>query len=631
MSLRVHLHALRGRADERLTFELQPALAERLGYADRNGMSAAERMMKHYFVNALEIGRVTRIFLARLEEENAKLSDRAPRALPKMLAKDETGRAINLRLHTNRIDFAKAAQARKNPVDLFRLFRASSKRPDIGFHPDALALVTECLPQVTKAVRRDEEITKLFLATLNEPKDPARVLRVMSETGLLGKFLPSFGQITGRIEYGLYRRFPLDEHIFRSIGMLAQLRTGALQEMHPIATGIVKRTKDATALSLTVLLHETRPSADPDDEALSEALVGRVVRRLGVDDELASRIAWVAARPYLLMRIAERRNLGQTRAIARFAEQVGDIESLELLLVLTVCRLRVISDTAWDAWTRTQVSALYFGARASIEGGEAGLIDWFRERGKATAQELARKLPGWSVKELEAFLETVSGELASALPTESLARVAELVAGARAGKLTSAVSAVVSEDVVEAIVYTRDRPGLLSNLAGAISESAGAVRSVHAMTGADGYVIDVFTIQFAEGVDGQSLTELARRVHPALLGVAKTPPKKPPVLSKRLGDRRAIFEVEPTVRLDLEASDDCLVVEAEGRDRPGLLYRLSSALAEIGVQIKSAHIATYGERAVDAFYLQDSPGYKITDKRRLQSIERRLLAVLAGD
>ena len=106
---------------------------------------------------------------------------------------------------------------------------------------------------------------------------------------------------------------------------------------------------------------------------------------------------------------------------------------------------------------------------------------------------------------------------------------------------------------------------------------------------------------------------------------------RPPAFGKKLGDRRSIFTVTPAVRLDLDASDDCLVVEAEGRDRPGLLYKLASALSEIGVEIKAAHISTFGERAVDAFYLQDAPGYKITNKRRLQSIERRLLNVLATD
>ncbi|MEO1426429.1 MAG: ACT domain-containing protein, partial [Pseudomonadota bacterium] len=97
---------------------------------------------------------------------------------------------------------------------------------------------------------------------------------------------------------------------------------------------------------------------------------------------------------------------------------------------------------------------------------------------------------------------------------------------------------------------------------------------------------------------------------------------------RKLGDRRPIFAVPPQVIVDQQASETCVVVEALGLDRPGLLFKLARALAEIGVVIRTAHVATYGERAVDSFYLQDAPGYKITNPRRLQSIERRLLSVL---
>jgi [protein-PII] uridylyltransferase len=119
-------------------------------------------------------------------------------------------------------------------------------------------------------------------------------------------------------------------------------------------------------------------------------------------------------------------------------------------------------------------------------------------------------------------------------------------------------------------------------------------------------------------------------LHKALLAAAKQKPASPPALGRRIGDRRGIFSVPPLVRLLPDASDEALVVEAEGRDRPGLLYRLTSELSDLGVDILSAHIATYGERAVDVFYLQTKDGEKVTDSRLMQNIEKRLLAVL-GD
>jgi len=230
-SIRVHLHDLRGHADEKLAFDIQPQIAERLGYADRPDMTAAERLMKHYFVNTVEVGRLTRILCARLEEERTKRLPHLPKFLPKVLQKDETPGKPNLRIRNGRLDFESAAKARRQPRDLFRLFRAFSKKPQIDFHPEALAIVSEQASKVTSEVRKDKVIAKLFEAMLTEPPvlvsgsaseqvaSPVRVLRIMIETGLLGKYIPAFGAIVGRIDYGLYRRFTLDEHVLRCLGL----------------------------------------------------------------------------------------------------------------------------------------------------------------------------------------------------------------------------------------------------------------------------------------------------------------------------------------------------------------------------------------------------------------------------
>ncbi|MEK7265643.1 MAG: hypothetical protein AAB227_06045, partial [Pseudomonadota bacterium] len=626
LSLRVHLHDLRSRADERLTFDIQPELAERLGYADRADMTAAERMMKHYFVTAVEIGRLTRIFWARLEEENAKLLDRAPVPLPKLLSTDEAGAKINLRIKNGRLDFASAAAAAKNPVDLFRYFRAFAKKPEIDFHPDALDLISKNSIVITSDVRRDPVVAKLFVASIATAKDPVKLLRVMSETGLLGKYVPSFGQITGRIEYGLFRRFSLDEHVFQSIGILTRIRLGAVKAEHPISSGILDEAESVAPYYIAVLLHQAGWSLKERSDENAQALIGRVARRLGESEEEASDIAWCAARPLFMVGVAHRRNLGEARVIADFAADVGSIARLRMLLVLTVCHLRAVSADAWDDWTRKQISALYFGAEAWLNGGDEALAIWMDQRADKTRQEADAALSDWPKAERAAFMNRLSDAALALIDPETFSRAAEL---ARSAERCGVAASIADEDV-EAIVYADDRPGLLADLAGAIAGAGGNVRNVHALTLDDGKIIDVFTIRQPEGGAGEALANFVRTLHAELLAAAREKPAQPPALGRRIGDRRAIFSVPPVVRLAPGASDSALVVEAEGRDRPGLLFSLTSALAELGVQINSAHIATYGERAVDAFYLQTPEGEKIDDRRLQQAIERRLLAAL-GD
>ncbi len=625
LSVRAHLHDLRGRPDERLSFDIQPALAERLGYAARADMTAAERMMKHYFVTTVEIGRLTRIFWARVEEENAKLLDRAPQALPKTLGADEAGGGVNLRIRSGRLDFASATAAARTPIDLFRYFRAFAKKPDLDFHPDALALVSRSAAKVTNEVRRDPKVAELFLASLVGAKDPVKLLRVMTEAGLLGRYIPSFGQITGRIQYGLYRRFSLDEHIFQSIGFLTRIRLGDLADEHPIATEILRAADAPDPFYIAVLLHEAGWSLKERSAENAEALVTRVARRLGASDMNAGHIAWCAARPLFMVRIAERRNLSEPRAISTFASEVGSRQRLDLLLVLTVCHLRAVSENAWDEWTRRQIATLYEDAKAWFDGGDKGLAASMAARAAANRKEAEAALSDWQRDERQAFLARFSDRSLSMIEPHVFARAAELVRSAdRAG-----VAASIRDGAVEAIVYAKDRAGLLADLAGAVASVGGNVRNVHAITLDDGRIIDVFTILPPEGAAPEAAADFVRILHAGLLAAARARPASAPSLSRRIGDRRAIFAVPPDVRLDSQASDEALVVEAEGRDRPGLLYSLTSAIAELGLTIRSAHIATYGERAVDAFYLQDDTGRKIDDMRVHLAIRKKLLAVLA--
>lgn len=630
-SVRVQLHGLRGRADEKLSFDVQPTLAEKLGYADRGGMPAAERLMKHYFVNAMEVGRLTRIFAAKLEEDRSRLSPRAFKIIPKSLTVDEAGEKANLKLAFGRLHFDNPARARRNPLDLFRLFRAYAKRPDLDIHPDALAIVSASASALTLERRNDPAIAKVFLATLTQAKEPARTLRLMAETGLLGRYIPSFGKIIGRIEYGLYRRYSVDENVFQSIGVLAEIERGGATDRHPIASSILSKTRDRTLYYAATLLHETIWSIREGTVESCERLIARIAKRLGLGPEDAALVAWAASRHLLMVRTVERRNLSEPLAVARFAEAVGDQRRLDLLLVLSICHLRTIGVFSWDEWTRRQLTELYHAASAWIAGGEEALAARFAERAgtvRAAAREI---LISWSEREKDSFLQRLDDEMFRIFDAEMIARIGDLARAAEQEGVAEAVALRPRGDALEAIVYADDRTGLLADLAGAVSTAGVSVRSVQVTTTTDRKAIDVFTIQSLDGGPLEDPT-LARRLHGRLLEAARKSPVKEPTPAKRIGDRRAIFKVPPEVRLDLEASQECAVFEAEGRDRPGLLYDLTAALADLGVTILSAHIATYGERAVDAFYLQDAPGYKITNRRRLQSIERRLYNVLsAGD
>ena len=628
-SVRVHLHDLRGRVDDHLAFDVQPAIAARLNYADRKNMSAAERLMKHYFVNAVEVGRLTRVLCAKLEAERTKRIPHLPTLLPKELQADEAPGKPNLRIRNGRLDFQSAAKAKRTPRDFFRLFRAFSKKPKIDFHPDALAIVAEHAPLVTSDVRNDKHVAALFAAILTEASDPARVLEIMTETGLLGKYVNAYGAIVGRIHYGLYRRYTLNEHVLRSIGVLARIKRGALKDEHPIATKIVKRSKSKLLYFVAVLLHEAIWTVKDKSLTLCEKLVQRVALRLGLDKEEAALAGWAVAHHLLLVRTAERRNLSDARAIINFAEAVGSRERLDLILVMSICQLRVLGLNTWGPRMRRNITELYEASLVWFDEGEEAVRRRLVGRAAAARMEVLSRLEDWTDEDKTTFLDQLTDEILRTIDPELVVRFAYLAQAAQKDGVSAAAALAPRDGELEAIVYADDRPGLLADIAGAIAAGGFEVRSVQVLTTTDGKAFDVFTIGSADGAVIEDASQ-TKRLHEALLAAARAAPTSPPQLRRRFGDRRSIFSVAPNVRFELEASEHAAVVETEGLDRPGLLYELAGSLTDLGVSIASAHIATYGERAVDAFYLCDPETRTIPDAKVLRAVEKKLMDVLSA-
>lgn len=626
-SVRVHMHDLRGYADDALTFDLQPQVAQRLDYAERTDMSPAERLMRHYFMNSIEVGRLTRILCAKLEEEQARRRPRLTKALPKYLGQDEIGPRTNLRLNNGRLDFQSAARARKNPSDFFRYFRAFAKSASVDFHPNALAVISSSLPLITRDVRNDPMIALVFSAMLTKSKRAVRALRVMIETGLLGKYIPAIGELVGRIDYGLYRRFTIDEHVLRCLALLEEMRAGDLEEQHPISTAIVAGADNIFSFYLAVLLHEaiwTVKGQTPDECA---KLIIRVSKRLGLSGDEATLVGWVGANSSAMARTAERRNVNDSYTISKFAKEVGSRERLDMLLVLTVCHLRVVGIQSWDDVTREHLTELYRGARDWFEGGDIALARRLNNRAMQTRGDIREALENWTTAERDRFLRRLSGPMLTSVSPDILVRFARLIKAAEDADQSGAVTVTPRQGDLEALVYGEDRHGLIAQLAGQVAAAGLSVRSMNAYTSIDGKALDILVIQVPEGRASDD-PSLAKRLHSSLLHVAQGGQSETVTLTRRFGDRRPIFEVTPLIQIDVDASDECVIIDTECLDRPGLLYEMSSALSELGVTIVSAHISTYGERAVDAFYLQDAKGRKISARGELRRIEKRMMRVL---
>ncbi len=625
-TVRCHLHYLTGRPEERLTFDLQPEVARRMGYRRRRTSSSVERFMKHYYLVAKEVGALTRIFCAALEEQHRRRS-------PLGLAQLGFGRrrVDGMIIQGGRVMPATSDLFEREPLAMLQLFHLAQER-DLDIHPEAWRAVTQCLRRVDAELRESPAANELFLKMLTSRKDPATTLRRMNEVGLLGRFLPEFGRVVAQMEHSLYHVYTVDEHTVRAIGVLHQIEAGQLEKELPLATSLMPKVLSRTELCVALLFHDLGKGRAGDHSEIGAHLVQRAGPRLGLSDEQIETVSWLVRHHLLLSRVAFKRDIDDPKTVSDVVEIIQSPERLRLLLVLTVADIRAVGPNVWNGWKGQLLRALYHEADAALAGADAS--GRRQDRIDAAKQALAEALAGWSPAERERFLVRHDPRYWLSFDLENLVRQAQLVRRAEAerGPLTLAFRIDPFRARTEVVLFAPDHPGLFMRVAGALALSGASIVDARIFTTTDGMALDTFGIQNVEDrgavADSAELERIRRNVERALAGEI--------MLERALAGRRTlpqradVFEVKPRVLIDNGASRTHTVLELNGRDRPGLLYDVTKSLKDLGIGISSAHISTYGERVVDVFYVKDVFGLKITQPAKICQIQRRLTAALAG-
>jgi len=631
-AVRCHMHFLTGRAEERLSFDIQREIAVRLGYTEHPGLRDVERFMKHYFLIAKDVGDLTAILCAKLENRQAKAMPVLSRMMARFLPRHRhtLSETEDFVVDYNRINVADENVFKRDPVNLIRIFHLAQKY-NLAFHPDAMHLATRSLRLIDQGLRENEEANRLFLEILTSKNDAETVLRRMNEAGVLGTFVPAFGRIVAMMQFNMYHHYTVDEHLVRCIGALSDIEAGRAEDAK-FATELMRtiQPRHRDLLYVAMFLHDIAKGRVEDHSIAGARIARHFCPRLGFTPAEAETVAWLIEVHLLMSTVAQSRDLSDRMTIEHFSAVIQSVERLKLLTILTAADIKAVGPGVWNGWKAQLIRTLYYETEPVLTG---GFSEVNRAQRVALAQtEFRAELADWTAEEIDAYiaLHYPAYWLKVDLPHQ-IAHARFLRSAAQAGQsLATSVAFPAARGVTELTVLAPDHPWLLSTIAGACAVAGANIVDAQIFTTTDGRALDTISVSREFELDADEARRAARiidTIERALRGDLKLPE----VVAKRetAKTRLKAFAVLPEVTINNGWSTRYTMVEVTGLDRPGLLFELTATLSKLSLNIASAHVATFGERVVDVFYVTDLFGAKITSATRQATIKRALITLLS--
>ena len=633
-SVRCHMHFLSGRPEERLSFDIQREVAVRLGYTEHPGLRDVERFMKHYFLIAKDVGDLTAILCGELEDSQAKAMPVLSRVMAKFRppVRRSLTETDDFIVDYNRIMVVDSAPSvfERDPVNLIRVFHLAQKY-NLAFHPDAMRAIRRSLKLIDGQLRENEEANRLFLEILTSKNDAETVLRRMNEAGVLGHFVRAFGRIVAMMQFNMYHHYTVDEHLLRCIGILSEIDAGQSEDM-AFASELMRtiQPEHRALLYVALFLHDIAKGRIEDHSIAGARIARRFCPQLGFSAAETDTVAWLVENHLVMSSVAQSRDLSDRKTIENFAAVVQSVERMKLLAILTTADIKAVGPGVWNGWKAQLLRTLYYETEPTLTG---GFSEVNRAQRVAMAQaEFKAELADWPPERLDAYVARhypaywLKVDLPHKLTHARFLRTAEDAEQS----LAIQIGFDATRGATELTVFAPDHPWLLSTIAGACAMAGANIVDAQIFTTTDGRALDTIALsrEFERDEDEQRrAARVAETIEKALRGDLKLPD----LVAKRAPPKGRIkaFAIEPDVTINNQWSNRYTMVEVTGLDRPGLLFELTATLSRLSLNIASAHVATFGERVVDVFYVTDLFGAQITAAPRQAAIKRALVKLFA--
>jgi [protein-PII] uridylyltransferase len=619
--VRYGLHLLAGRAEDRLLFDYQRTLAERLGYQDTEAQLGVEQFMHDYYGHVLSLREVNDILLQHFDEAILR-AHYEPEIEP-----------INERfqIRDNYIETRDARVFSACPPALMELFVIMANRRDIsGVRAATIRQVRDHLDLIDESFRNDPNVTRQFIDLLRAPYTLVSQLTRMRRYGVLGRYIPEFGRVIGQLQHDLFHIYTVDAHTMMVIRNMRRLHYRSSQEKFPVAYHCVKNLPKIELLYIAGLFHDIAKGRGGDHSTLGAHDVVAFCRRHQLDDEDTELVAWLVRVHLLMSATAQSKDINDPVVIHEFASEVRTERRLDYLYTLTVADINATNPTLWNGWRATLMRQLYMETRKALRRGlnlpvdRAAYIEQHKtealsrliERGISRERALAL----WDSPDPEFFIQHSVGQIVAL--TEAIARH-DLSAGPLV-LVRGMIGRVSEEGATEIFLYTRDQPRLFAASVIAMDQLGLSIQDARIHTSAGSLCFNSYIVLDESGHSISADKARCRHIERTLTAALRDLNQYPELAKRRIPRRLKQFARPTQAELTNDAELPWSVLRVVASDRPGLLARLGIIFVDLGINVHNAKISTLGERVEDLFYITGRDGLPIRDAERMQSVTRTI-------
>ncbi len=615
------LHCLADRREDRLLFDHQRTLARQLGHEDRRGTLAVEQFMKRYYRTVKELSLLNEILLQHFQE--AILARGKPKIKP-----------INRRFrsHNNFVEVAHERAFERAPYALLEIFLILQQHPELkGVRAHTIRLLRSNLHRIDRAFRKDLGCRCLFMEIMRQPQGITHALRRMNAYGVLGAYIPTFGKIVGQMQHDLFHVYTVDEHLLFVVRNVRRLTVPQYHHEFPLASAIIQHVVKPERLYLAALFHDIGKGRGGNHSVVSEKIMQAFCKRHGLSDYDTHLVCWLVRHHLLMSWTAQRQDIHDPEVVLEFARNVGNQERLDNLYLLTMADIRGTSPKVWNAWKGRLLSDLHAATTRVFDRGLAAPLDLESHISDLRNEALAiLQTKGFSHTLIENYWQQLGTDYFLRYDAESLAWHAETIASTSAADFPIVATRYNPDiDGSEFLIYTPDREYLFANQTGGFDRVNLSIIDARIHTARNGFALNTFVVLDAAGEavrEPKALAELQHAMRMQLLN----PRAGRDARSAHLPRQLRHFPIETRVSFSPSVNKQQTILEVVAQDRPGLLYQVALALQHNRVNLVTAKVSTYGERAEDIFFVTDLERRPLTDSDQLASLEREIYERLQG-